>query len=319
MFATRRLRATLALVLCAAAPLAAVAASDGGGSFRLWSHGARDLALGGASTLISPDLESLFVQPASLVAMDGWELGACVQSPTGGPELTLSSLAVGRGSGWRRSLADQRQPASSRAFALAFQHLGATLADDGGWGETTLAAAGAWSPMPWLSLGLQASHSSGGSDDGVDRGSAVSVSGGLRAAILHPALVFGWVAGDIHQNFHWDGGPDRRRASSQSFALAIDGPGDLAVELLSRLRFGAVERYAIGAEWWPWSGRLALRGGLVNWRVAESYWSSSFGTGIRQGALGVDYGFLWSAEDGPGGQHRLSLHWAGAGGERNGS
>ncbi len=272
--------------------------------------------MGGASTLFAPGLEALFTQPASLVGMDGWELGSCVQRPTGGAEISLSSFALGRGSDNRRSLIHQRTRVSSRAYAIAFQHLRATLADGSGWGEMTLAAAAAWSPRPWLSAGIRVSSASGGSDDDLDRGRAVSISAGVRAVVLHPAVEFGWVADDIHHSFSYDGGIERRRAASQQFSFGIDLPRSLGVELLSRLRSGAIERYSVGAEIWGLSDHLALRGGMVNWRIAESVWSGAFGAGIKAGALSVDYGFLWSGEEGPGAEHRLSLLWKRNSGER---
>lgn len=303
---SRRLAAALLLLLL---PTAGRADSQGG-SFRLWAHGARELAMGGAATLHAPGVEALFDQPASLVGLGGWQLGASLQQPTGGPELRLSSLAAGIGSGWRGASMTELTPSSRYAAALAFQHLGATLADDSGWGEWTLTGGAAWSPRRWLSVGLRWSYSRGGSDDGLDRGRAVSLSGGLRAVLLHPGLELGWVAEDMQHRFRWEDGTDDRRAPAQSFSLAARLPASLSVELLARWRFGAVERWAAGAEWRPWR-RLHLRGGLVSHRQVESSLSPSFGFGLLHGGLRLDYGFRWERDEGPGHLHRLSLLWTG--------
>jgi hypothetical protein len=304
------IRPLAALLLMMTMPAAAHAASQGG-SYRLWPHGARELAMGGAASLFAPGLESLFQQPASLVGMEGWSMGASVERPTGGVELQLASLAVGRGLG-HRSPALHEQTASSRyAAALAFQQLGATLADDSDWGEWTLALGAAWSPRRWLSAGLRGSYARGGSEDGRDEGQALAFSGGLRAVFLTPGLELGFLAEDIVQRFRWQDGPAQRRAPSSSFSAALRLPYGASAEILGRWREGSLERYALGLEWSPWIEHLSLRGGLIAMRRAESRLCPSAGFGVMHRGLRLDYGFRFEEDQGPGSLHRLSLLWTG--------
>lgn len=310
MSATRRILAA-AVLLAILAP--AAGAGSVGGSFRLWEHGARDLALGGAATLLAPGAEALFTQPASLVGMDGWEAGVGLRRLGGGPDLYLSSAVAGWSTGHRPPLASERTPTSLGAAAGAFQYLGATLADDTTWGEWTLAGGLAWSPLRWLSVGARGSLSGGGHEDGADVGRAVSLSAGLRAVILHPALEFGYVAEDIHHRFRWEGGEDRRREPAQVVALAGRLPWRVAAECLGRYRFETWERVALGAEWEAWPGRLALRGGLARHGLGEARWTPSLGFGLDLGAFRLDYGAAFDGGDGPGAEHRLALLWRGGG------
>jgi hypothetical protein len=308
LFATRRILTALLLVFLLSG---SASAEYRGGSFRLWGHSARDLAMGGAATLMAPGLESLFNQPASLVGLDGLQVGACVQRPAGGVELSLSSVAVGMGSGLRPLLTDERTPTSSRAAALTFQHLGATLADGSGWGEWTAAGALAFSPQHWFSLGVRGSISGGGSDDGLDEGTARSVSAGMRAVLFHPGFELGWVAEDIYHRFSWQDQEPRRRASSQLISVAGLFPGGVSLELLGRWNLDSLESWALGSEWEPWAGKLYLRGGLLRQLRVEESFSPSFGFGIKHGSLQLDYGFQFNREEGPGSVHRLSMMWAG--------
>ena len=302
--------AALLLLLASATPLRA---DSQGGSFRLWPHAARDLAMGDAATLLAPGLESLFTQPASLVGMDSWELGLSAQRPAGLDGLDLNSAALGLASGRRLRSAGECTPTSRHAAALAVQHLGATLADDSGWGETTVALGLAWSPARWISMGLRGDYSRGGSDDGVDDGRAVAMSVGLRAVVLSPGLEFGWVAEDVVQRFHWQDAPDdtRRRASAQVLALAARLPWRLDVEVQGRWRYRSLERAGLGLEWHPLGPAFALRGGFLAHRRLEQSVAPSFGAGLTRGPLRVDYGFRFEREEGPGSQHRLSLRWVG--------
>lgn len=308
----RALPLLLALLALAARP--AVADSPGG-SFRLWPYSARELAMADAATLLAPGLESLFSQPASLVGIDRWELGLGLQRPQGLAGLDLASLAVGAATGRRLPGPDERTATSRQALALGFQNLGAELADGSGWGEWTAALGLAWSPRRWLSVGARGDYSRGGSEDGLDDGRALALSLGLRVVVLHPALEFGWVASDVHQRFAWEAAPDaqRRRASSQTFALAARLPGALSAELQGRWRFRSLERTALGLEWQPLGPSFALRGGLLLHRRIEENWSPSFGAGFARGALRLDYGFRYERVEGPGSQHRLALRWIGAG------
>jgi len=308
--ATRRILAAACLLAFLAAP---AAAGSMGGSFRLWEHGARDLALGGAGTLLAPGAESLFTQPASLVGMDGWEAGASLRRLGGGADLYLSSAVLGWGSGHRAPLASERTPTSLGAAAGAFQYLGATLADDTTWGEWTLAGALAWSPLRWLSVGARGSLAGGGHDDGEDVGRAVSLSAGVRAVVLHPALEVGYVAEDIHHRFRWEDGEDRRREPAHVFAAAARLPWRVAAECLGRRRFATWERIALGAEWDAWPGRLVLRGGLTRHGLGEARWTPSLGFGLGLGDFRLDYGAAFDGGDGPGSEHRLALLWRGGG------
>lgn len=315
MFATDRLPAraavlTLALFFLTLTPGRGLAQ---GGSFKLWPHSARELAMGDAATLLAPGLESLFSQPASLVGLSSWELGASLQRPGGGPELTFASLAAGIGTG-HRVPGDRDHSVSSRhAAAIAFQHLGATLADESGWGEWTLAGGLAWSPVRWFSMGLRGDYSRGGSEDGEDAGRALALSAGIRAVAFHPRLEIGWVAEDLHHRFSWDTDPadQRRRGSSQILALAAHLPARLRGELQGRYRFRSLERVSCGLEWSPWREGFQLRGGLIAHRRVERHLSPSFGAGFALGALRLDYGFRYERVEGPGSQHRFSLRWRG--------
>jgi hypothetical protein len=300
----------LALLLAAGLPALAIAASQGG-SFRLWPHAARALAMAEAATLLAPGAESLFSQPASLVGMDGWEAGASLQRPAGLAGLDLSSFVLGAGSGRRLAGPGERTPTSRHAAALGFQHLGAELADGSGWGEWTAALGLAWSPQRWFSVGARGDYSRGGSEDGQDEGQALALSLGLRAVLLHPALELGWVAEDVHQRFRWDAAPDQlqRRAGSQVLALAARLPGRLAAEVQGRWRYRSLERAALGLEWLPLGPSFALRGGLLVHRRLEESVSPAFGAGFARGALQIDYGFRFERAEGPGSQHRLSLRW----------
>jgi hypothetical protein len=312
----RRPRALTILLLPLIAALIATPAwaDSAGGSFRLWPHSARELAMGDAGTLLAPGLESLFSQPASLVGLDGWELGASLQRPMGGVELGLSSLVIGTGTGHRFASQRERSPSSRHAAALAFQHLGATLADGSGWGEWTLAAAGAWSPWRWLSTGLRADYSRGGSEDDLDRGRALALGFGLRAVIFHPGVELGWTVEDLVHRFYWeeDSEDTRRRASAQTLALAAHLPLELRAEIQARYRHRSLERFNLGLEWSPWRERLQLRLGLIAHRRVETSLSPSFGAGLALGALLVDYGFRYERVEGPGSQHRLALRWRGS-------
>lgn len=310
MSAPRPSTAILALLLALALPAAADAASQGG-SFRLWPHAARDLAMAEAATLLAPGAEALFSQPASLVGMDGWEAGASLQQPAGLPGLALSSFVLGSGTGRRLAGPGERTPTSSHAAALGYQHLGAELADGSGWGEWTAALGLAWSPQRWLSLGARGDYSRGGSEDGEDAGQAVALSLGLRAVLLHPGLEFGWLAEDVHQRFRWDAAPEdlRRRAGSQLFAVAARLPGRLDAELQGRWRYRSLERAALGLEWTPLGPSFALRGGLLLHRRLEESLSPAFGAGFARGPLQLDYGFRFERAEGAGSQHRLSLRW----------
>ncbi len=288
-------------------------AASGGGSFRLWPHSARELAMGDAGTLLAPGLESLFSQPASLVSMDGWELGASLQQPVDGVELGLSSLVVGTGTGHRFASQGEYSPSSRHAAALAFQHLGATLADGSGWGEWTLAAAAAWSPARWLSTGLRADYSRGGSEDELDQGRALALGFGLRAVIIHPGLELGWSVENFSHQFRWDDddAETRNRASAHTVAVATRLPLKFKGEIQARYIHRSLERYNLGLEWSPWRERLQLRCGIIAHQRVESSFSPSFGAGMALGALNVDYGFRYERVEGPGSQHRLALRWRG--------
>ncbi|MBM4118756.1 hypothetical protein FJ251_13685 [bacterium] len=311
--ARRQALPLLVALLCACAGPAA--AESPGGSFRLWPASARELAMADAATLLAPGLESLGSQPASLVGIDRWEAGLGLQRPQELTGLGLASLAFGAATGRRLPGPGERTPTSRQAVALGFQQLGAELADGSGWGEWTAALGLAWSPQRWLSVGARGDYSRGGSEDGRDEGSARALALGLRAVALHPALEFGWVASDVHQRFAWDAAPEqqRRRASSQTFALAARLPGALSAELQGRWRFRSLERAALGLEWQPLGPTLALRGGLLVHRRVETSWSPAFGAGFARGALRLDYGFRFERAEGPGSQHRLSLRWIGDG------
>ncbi len=286
-------------------------ADSPGGSFRLWPHSARELAMGDAGTLLAPGLETLFSQPASLVGMDGWELGASLHRPAEGVEIGLSSMVIGTGTGHRFASNNELSASSRHAAALAFQHLGATLADDSGWGEWTLSAAGAWSPMRWFSAGLRADYSRGGSDDGLDAGRALALGCGLRTVIFHPGVELGWAVDDLYHRFQWDDDSEdtRRRASAQTLALAAYLPMDFKGEIQARYRHRGLERFNMGLEWSPWRDRLQLRLGLIAHRLVETSLSPSFGAGFSLGGLQVDYGFRYERVEGPGSQHRLALRW----------
>lgn len=304
------------LPLALAALLATPAAAESpGGSFRLWPASARELAMADAATLLAPGLEALFSQPASLVGIDRWEAGLSLQQPQGVPGLDLASLSLGAATGRRLPGSSERSSTSRHALALGFQQLGAELADGSGWGEWTAALGLAWSPRRWLSVGARGDYSRGGSEDGLDDGRALALSLGLRAVVFHPALECGWVASDAYQRFAWDAEPEatRRRASSQTFALAARLPGALSAELQGRWRFRSLERAALGLEWQPLGPGFALRGGLLLHRRIEESWSPSFGAGFARGALRLDYGFRYERVEGPGSQHRLALRWIGAG------
>ena len=266
-----------------------------------------------AATLLAPGAEALFSQPASLVGMDGWEVGASLQRPAGLPGLDLSSFVIGTGSGRRLASPGERTPTSRHAAALGYQHLGAELADGSGWGEWTAALGLAWSPQRWLSVGARGDYSRGGSEDGEDRGRAVALSLGLRAVLLNPGLEFGWLAGDVHQRFYWEATPEdqRRRAGSQVFALAARLPGQLSAELQGLWRYRSLERAALGMEWMPLGPGFALRGGVLLHRRIEESLSPAFGAGFARGSLRIDYGFRFERAEGPGSQHRLSLRWVG--------
>ncbi len=270
--------------------------------------------MGDTGTLLAPGLESLFSQPASLVGMDGWELGASLQKPVDGVELGLSSLVAGTGTGHRFASRREHSPSSRHAAALAFQHLGATLADGSGWGEWTLAAAAAWSPQRWFSAGLRADYSRGGSEDELDQGRAIALGFGLRSVIFHPGLELGWTVEDLAHRFRWDDDSEdtRRRASAQTVALAAHLPLELKAEIQARYRHRSLERVNMGLEWSPWRERLQLRFGLIAHKRVEESLSPSFGAGMALGALIVDYGFRYEREEGPGSQHRLGLRWRGS-------
>jgi hypothetical protein len=242
--------------------------------------------------------------------MESWEMSASVQKPTGGVDLSLSSFALGWGSGHRSPLMSEITPSSRKAGALAFQYLGATLADESSWGEWSLAAAAAYSPTPWFSAGLRASFAGGGSGDGLDEGRAVALSGGIRAVVLDPRLELGWLAEDLLHQYSNSQGPDQQRAVTQSAALAARLRPYLSAELQLRWQAGQLERYALGAEWTPWAQRLFLRGGLLYFNPVESRLSPSLGFGIQHRGFRLDYGFRFDAEEGPGSVHRLSLHWS---------
>lgn len=308
-----RPRAALLLALLLPAAVGPARAASQGGSFQLRPHGARELAMGEAATLLAPGAEALFNQPASLVGMDRWELGASHQRVEGISGLALSSFVAGGGTGRRLAGPGERTPTSRHAAALAYQHLGAELADGSGWGEWTAALALAWSPQRWLSVGARGDLSRGGSEDGLDSGEAAALSLGLRALLWHPGLEFGWVAEDVYQRFHWEATPEaeRRRAGRQSFALAARLPWQLDAELLGRWRYRSLERAGLGLEWRPLGPSLALRGGLLLHRRLEESLSPSFGAGFARGPLRIDYGFRFERAEGPGSQHRLSLRWVG--------
>ncbi|MCP4548311.1 MAG: hypothetical protein GY835_17760 [bacterium] len=309
MFAIKRSLAAALLLLIAIH----AGANPQGGSFRLWGHGARDLAMGDASTLMAPGLESLFTQPASLVGMSGFGTGISAQKPTGGVELALSSVALGWGSGLRSPLKSERVPTSDYAFAAAFQHLGATLADDTGWGEWTAAAACAWSPRRWLSIGARGTMSGGGSDDDLDNGRATSLALGARAVVLHPGLEIGWILEDYYQSFKWDNSRTRHRGSTHLISCGAMLPFAVQSEFMLKYRFEDVESWAIGLEWPVLVERLTLRTGVIRQLRVESVWSPSFGFGVAHYGLRLDYGFRFNRVEGPGSIHRLSLLWTGIG------
>jgi len=306
-------RATLFALAAIVALSSQDAAASQGGSFQLWPHSARELAMGDTGTLLAPGLESLFSQPASLVGLNGWELGASTQRLAEGAELALSSFTAGIGSGHRLPGLRDRTLTSRHALAIAFQHLGATLADDSGWGEWTLTAGGAWSPVRWLSVGMRGDYSRGGSEDGVDDGRALSLNVGARAVVFHPAVELGLVAEDYYHRFFWkdDEKDTRRRASAQVVSLAAYLPGRLRCEVMGRYRYRSIERLAMGLEWSPWRERFHLRGGIIAHRRVEESLSPSFGAGFLFGPLGVDYGFRYERVEGPGARHRVSLRWIG--------
>lgn len=307
-------RATLLALVVLAALTAQAAASSQGGSFRLWPHSAREMAMGDTGTLLAPGLESLFSQPASLVGLDGWEIGASTQRLADGVDVALSSFTAGIGTGHRLAGLRDHTVTSRHAAAIAFQHLGATLADDSGWGEWTLSAGGAWSPVRWLSVGARGDYSRGGSEDGLDDGRALALSVGMRAVVFHPAVELGLMADDYYHRFFWEDDKEdtRRRASSQVVALAAELPGRVRCEVQGRYRFRSIERFALGIEWSPWRERFHLRGGVIAHRRVEKNYSPSFGAGFRFGPLGVDYGFRYERVEGPGSQHRVALRWIGA-------
>jgi len=289
------------------------ASADSGGSFDFESHGARDLALAGAAQLHDAGLEALFLQPASLTSVSGPLMGLFIQRYGGGLALEQGTVALAYGSGERIPLDRRFKSDSEIAVGAAFQYRGATLADESSWGEWSLSATAAWSPMRWFSVGGRASYSAGGSQDGMDRGRATAMDLGLRLRFLRPGLETGVLMKDFYHRFSWIGGGDYRRDPTTVLSLGWAGleiprlPGAWRIEGRSSLHRSSVESYGSGLEWRLLDGIAILRGGLMAWRQGESRNYPTFGFGFRAGSFQVDYGFSPDVAAGMTSRHRISL------------
>jgi len=287
--------------------------ADDGGSYTLLSGGSRDLAMAGAAHLHDAGLEALFLQPASLSSLDRWEVGAFTQLYGDGVPLQHGTLAFAFASGHRMALDGRYESDSEMAVGAAFQYLSATLADDSGWSEWTLAAVAAWSPMRWFSLGGRARYSGGGSEDAVDRGHSTAMDFGLRLRLLHPGLEAGLLMQDFYHRFAWDEGGDARKEPRLVTSLGMAGlrlpylPGDLRLEARMTQHRSSAESFGLGMEWSLLDGLADLRGGLLAWRQGEERISPTFGFGLLAGLYRVDYAYSPDVDGGMAAQHRIAI------------
>ncbi len=304
---------TRLLALSLTLALALPAISDEGGSYRFQGTGTRDLALAGAAQLGEAGLEALFLQPASLNSVTGWEAGAFMQTFGDGLPVQYGSVAFAMGSGERLALDGHYRGDSEVAVGGAFQYLNATLADDSGWSEWSLATAAAWSPLRWFSLGGRASYSGGGSEDGEDRAGAFALDFGLRVRLLHPGLEAGALMKDFWHRQSWKEGSDFRREASTVLSLGWGGlslpvlPGKWRVEGRSTSHLSKTESYGAGLEWTLLEGLATLRGGFMSWQQGEERNYPTFGFGVQSRGYQLDYGYSPDVDEGLAARHRFSV------------
>lgn len=299
-----------ALILALLIPLA-LSASEGG-SFRLSGGGAKGLALSSCAGLHDAGLEALFLQPASLLSLDeSARMALLYEHLSGGIPLRQATLLLGRGSGYQQSLSGS--PQSSAALAAAFQYRGAELADASRWQEWTLSVAGAWSPFRWLATGFRADHSRGGSEDGLDRGRAFSLSLGLKARLLTPSLEAGFFLEDLVHEFLWEGGQVKKREASPLLSLGMNDlqfpslPGIFRLETAVRYRYNELESLGLGLDWRVLEGLAVFRCGLRHWADERLPAEASFGFGLALSSLDLDYAYATSSIEASGARHRITL------------
>jgi hypothetical protein len=307
---------TLAFGLILALTFTALA--DEGGSYRFQGTGTRDLAMAGAAHLGEAGLEAIFLQPASLTSVTNWQAGAYLQNFGDGLPIQYGTLAFAMGSGERLALDGHYRGDSELAIGAAFQYLNATLADDSGWSEWSMATVAAWSPMRWFSVGARASYSGGGSEDAQDRAGAFALDFGLRMRFLHPGLEAGVLMKDFWHRMSWTEGSDFRREPSTVLSLAWGGlslpilPGDWRFEGRSTNHLSETESYGAGLEWTLLEGLATLRGGFMAWRQGEERNYPTFGFGLMNKGYQIDYAYSPDTDGGLSARHRISIIHSGS-------
>jgi hypothetical protein len=305
-------RLTLGLLLLfLVAPLA-----QGANRTAAFAHvdpGVRAAALGGAFTALGEQPSALYWNPSALYFQDRNRMEASYSS--------LYSLGLAKRTfinlGFKRTIDVSRfkdnrvmvekDNVTGAAYGIGIEALSLDL-DENAYSEIAIGGAAAWGYNDTFILGVSGrlllvnSDLDGVGANGYDFGLGVTwkLSRRERVAISVPHL-FSRIFWDFDSGERLPLGVNAgwTRYWAEVFLTSVD--------LEWREDEPGPYRAALGAEWWLFPNRVALRGGyrFLN-GTSETFSGPSFGAGVRFGLLQVDYAYRMENED-LGDTHRVGL------------